>query len=98
MKVLLDENLSPRFRSVLGTHEVITVRFAGWAGLANGELLRTAESAGFEVFLTGDKSLSYQQNLHHRKMAVVILSAHSWDLIQAHLSAITAAVDVAVPG
>jgi predicted nuclease of predicted toxin-antitoxin system len=54
VKVLLDENLAHRLRKNLGTHEVFTVRHKGWAGLKNGELLRTAEREGIEVFLTGD--------------------------------------------
>lgn len=58
VKVLLDENLAHRLRKNLGVHEVLTVGFRGWAGLKNGELLRTAEENSIEVFLTGDKSLS----------------------------------------
>jgi hypothetical protein len=55
VKVLLDENLAHRLRKNLGTHEVFTVGYKGWAGLKNGELLRTAEENGIEVFLTGDR-------------------------------------------
>ena len=50
MKVLLDENLAHRLRTNLGAHEVFTVRYKGWAGLKNGELLRTAENDGIDVF------------------------------------------------
>ena len=78
MRVLLDENLSPRFRAELRGHVVVTVRYAGWAGLTNGDLLRVAEDAGCEVFLTGDKNLSYQQNLEDRRIGIVDLTAHSW--------------------
>ena len=75
MKVLLDENLDHRLRKLLGAHDVYTVDYMGWAGLRNGELLRIAEANGFEVFLTGDKNVAYQQNLAGRRMAVVTLSA-----------------------
>jgi hypothetical protein len=51
VKVLLDENLAHRLRKNLGTHEVSTVSYKGWAGLKNGELLRAAENEGIEVFL-----------------------------------------------
>jgi predicted nuclease of predicted toxin-antitoxin system len=55
VKVLLDENLPHRLRIHLGSHEVFTVRYQGWSELKNGELLRTAENNGFEVFITGDQ-------------------------------------------
>lgn len=57
MKVLLDENLPQLLRN----HEVFTVRYQGWAGLKNGELLKAAEDNGFEVFVTGDQTLLYEQ-------------------------------------
>ncbi len=60
MKILLDENLARRLRKNLGGHEVFTVAYKGWAGLKNGELLRTAEENGIEVFLTGDRTLFYE--------------------------------------
>ena len=60
MKVLLDENLPHRLRNHLGSHDVFTVRYQGWSGLKNGELLRAAENDGFDVFLTGDQTLSYE--------------------------------------
>ena len=75
MKVLLDENLAHRLRTKLGVHEVFTVSYKGWAGLSNGELLRTAENNGIEVFLTGDQTLAYEQNLSGRAIAVVALSS-----------------------
>ena len=72
MKVLLDENLAHRLRKNLGAHEVFTVSFKGWSGLKNGELLRTAESDGIEVFLTGDQTLSHEQNLQGRIVAILL--------------------------
>ncbi len=98
MKVLLDENLAHRLRTNLGTHEVFTVSYGGWAGLKNGELLRTAESNGIEVFLTGDQTLAYEQNLAGRTIAIVALSSVEWDLLKHHLPLIIAAIDKAHPG
>jgi len=98
LKVLLDEHLSPRLRRELAPHEVVTTFYAGWGGLRNGELLIAAEQAGFEVFVTADKNLSYQQNLEKRSIAIVVLSAHIWRIIRNHLPAIRAAVDAALPG
>lgn len=70
----------------------------GWAGLKNGELLRTAEANGVEVFVTGDKNISYQQNLAGRRMAIVTLSAIDFDILKPNLSLIVAAIDSAEPG
>jgi len=98
VKVLLDENLPHRLRNNLGAHEVFTVRYKGWAGLRNGELLQTAEDDGFEVFVTGDQTLSDEQNLTARRLAIVILSSIDWHILKNNLSSIVAALDSAVPG
>ncbi len=98
MKVLLDENLAHRLRTNLGAHEVFTVSYKGWAGLKNGELLRAAENDGIEVFLTGDQTLTYEQNLTERTIAIVALSSVEWDLLKHHLPLIAAAIDNALPG
>jgi predicted nuclease of predicted toxin-antitoxin system len=98
VKVLLDENLPHRLRTHLAKHEVFTVRYLGWSGLKNGALLRIAENDGFEVFVTGDQTLAYEQNLNGRQIAVVVLSAIEWHIVGANLPAIQAAVDEAAPG
>ena len=98
MKVLLDENLAHRLRTNLGTHEVFTVTYKRWAGLKNGELLRTAENNGIEIFLTGDQTLAYEQNLVGRTIAIVALSTVEWDILKHHLPLIIAALDKAHPG
>lgn len=98
MKALLDENVSHRLRNALVGHEVFTVRYLGWSGLKNGELLRTAEAHGFQVFLTGDQTISHEQNLAGRQLAVIVLTAIEWHLISKSLPAIQAAIDAAVPG
>jgi predicted nuclease of predicted toxin-antitoxin system len=85
VKVLLDENLAHRLRRNLGTHEVFTVSFKGWAGFKNGELLRIAEENGIEVFLTGDQTLTYEQNQAGRTIAIVSLSSVEWDILKNHL-------------
>ncbi len=72
---LLDENLDHSLRKHLSGHDVVTVSFMGWAGLKNGELLRAAEDSGIEVLVTGDRTLSYEQNLTGRGVAIVALSA-----------------------
>jgi predicted nuclease of predicted toxin-antitoxin system len=98
VKVLLDEQLPHRLRTHLAAHDVYTVDYMGWAGLKNGELLRVAEADGFEVFLTGDKNLAYQQSLAGRRMAIITLTAIDFDILKPNLSLIVAAIDSAEPG
>jgi predicted nuclease of predicted toxin-antitoxin system len=98
VKVLLDENLDHRLRKHLGSHEVFTASYMGWAGLKNGELLQAAENDGFGVLVTGDRTLSYEQNLTGRRLAIVALSSVEWRIIRDYLTEIFVAVDGAVPG
>jgi len=98
MKVLLDENLPHKLRAHLAHHETATVAYLGWGGLKNGELLTAAEDVGFEVFVTGDRALAYQQNLGARKIAIVSLSANNWPIIKNHVALIASAIDTARPG
>jgi hypothetical protein len=64
----------------------------------NGDLLHVAEEAGFEVLLTTDNGLAYQQNLKGRKIAIVVLSRNKWRIVQRMIRKIAAAVDAAEPG
>ncbi len=68
-----------------------------WATLKNGELLATAESSGFEILVTTDTNLQYQQNLNQRKIAIVVLSTTSWPRIQKSIKEIVSAIDLATP-
>jgi hypothetical protein len=72
VKVLLDENLDHALRTLLGQHDVVTVTYMGWTGLKNSELLRAAEDSGIEVFVTGDQTLAYEQNLNEALRAVLV--------------------------
>jgi hypothetical protein len=93
VKVLLDENLPHRLRHRLGSHEVYTVSYMGWAGLKNGELLKAAEEADFEVFVTGDRTLPYEQNLTGRRIAVLVLSTIDRDILKSNAHLIVTALD-----
>ena len=77
MKVLLDECIPRKFKNHLPGHECQTVPKADFAGKKNGELLSLAEAQGFEVFLTVDGGIPYEQNLEGRRIAIVILLAKS---------------------
>ena len=77
MKVLLDECIPRKFQNAFPEHECKTVPDAGLAGEKNGTLLSRAEAAGFDLFVTMDKGLQYQQNLAGRSIATLILRARS---------------------
>ena len=98
MKVLLDENLDHRLRKNLGSHEVFTASYMGWDGFKNGKLLQAAEDDGFDVLVTGDQTLYYEQGLTGRRLAIVALSSVEWRILKDYLPQIIAAVDSAVPG
>lgn len=77
MRVLIDECIDERFRNYLPGHDCQTARYAGLAGLKNGELLTAAEAAQFDVFLTVDQGIEHQQNLAGRNIAIIILRTKS---------------------
>ena len=97
MRVLFD-NGTPRgvARALLG-HAVEEARAYGWDTLTNGELL-DAEAAGFDVFVTTDRNLRYQQKLSGRRLAIVVLTKARWRLIRLKLEAIRVAVSTINPG
>ena len=76
MRILLDEDLPRRFATLLVGHEVSTVQRRGWAGIKNGKLLGLA-GAEFDVFVTMDSNLEYQQNLASLPIAVLVMKASS---------------------
>jgi hypothetical protein len=77
VRVLIDEQLPRQLARHLVGHEVRTVQQQAWAGLKNGALLTTAEAAGFQVFVTGDRNLEHQQTMAGRRLGVVVLVAMS---------------------
>ena len=77
MCVLLDECLPRRLRSHLAGHDVQTVQAMGWSGKKNGELLRVVAAQGFEVLITADQNMQYQQNLEGGGRAIVVLVAEA---------------------
>jgi hypothetical protein len=80
VKVLLDENLPHDLRHHFAGYEVYTVAFKRWSGIKNGALLRLAANDGFDVMVTLDDGVTYQQNAASLPLAVVILSAQSSDI------------------
>jgi predicted nuclease of predicted toxin-antitoxin system len=99
VRILLDESLPHDLAGELTSHDVRTVAGQGWAGLQNGELLRRARPA-FDVFLTMDQNLPYQQNLRATALAVVLIRARSNRMadLRPLLPAVLDAIAAAKPG
>ena len=95
MRILFDKNVPAPLRRSLPGHQVETATQLGWGQLKNGILLRTAEEAGFDMMVTADQNIKYQQNLTERKIALVVLGSNRWPYLQQHIPEIAAAVDAA---
>lgn len=98
MKILLDQGVPAPLAQSLNEHEVRTAFQQGWAELSNGELLRSAEAAGFELMITTDQNLRYQQSLAERKIALIVLLTTSWPRIRKHVDLVQAAIEKSVSG
>lgn len=98
MHILFDNGTPRGVAAALSSHIVEEARSRGWDMLRNGELLDAAEAAGFDVFVTTDRNIRYQQNLTGRRIAVVVLGSGRWRLIRNKLLEIAAAVATAAPG
>ena len=83
---------------MIQSHTVVTVAFQGWSGLKNGALLTAAEEAGFELCITVDQEIGYQQNLAGRSMALLVQSTNNWDFVKAAIDKIIQAIDGVKPG
>ncbi len=98
MRVLFDQGTPAPLRHLLLGHAVSTAFESGWSTFKNGELLAVAEAQGFQVLVTTDKNLWYQQNLASRSIAIVVLNTTSWPRIRAAANAIVAVIEDAAPG
>jgi hypothetical protein len=97
MKILFDHGTPAPLRRSLAGHEISTAYEMGWAKLSNGELLAAAEKS-FDVFITTDQSLRYQQNLAGRRLAILVLPTTSWPAIQKHTDKVASSVNALKPG
>jgi predicted nuclease of predicted toxin-antitoxin system len=98
MKVLLDECVPRQMRRYLATHSVSTVQEMGWSGSRNGQLLALAEANHFEVFVTADKNIAYQQAIRGRSLGLVQLPTNILPLLEGVASAFQDAVAKTRPG
>ena len=84
MKILFDQGTPVPLRSHLPEHAVDTAYERGWSQLQNGDLLQAAETDLYDVFVTTDQNLKYQQNLTGRRLALLVLLTTSWPIIKPH--------------
>ena len=98
MIVLFDHGTPLPLRAFLTDHTVKDTKSQGWDTLSNGDLLNAAEAASFDVLVTSDKNIRYQQNLTGRKIAIVVLGNPQWPVLRLHAESVVAAVNPAKPG
>lgn len=97
--LILFDHVTPRgIAQILSGHTVIRAKEQGWDALSNGDMLEAAERAGFDVVVTADKNMRFQQNLKGRRIAVVVLSTPQWPVVKLQLEKIAAAVNGATVG
>ena len=92
MKILLDNGVPEGLRKHLAPHLALAARAFGWETMKNGDLIAAAEEKGFDLLITNDKSIRYQQNLKGRKLAILSLSDNRWPRVSRSLAKIQSAV------
>jgi hypothetical protein len=98
MRILFDQGTPVPLRQHLTGHLVDTAFERGWSTLSNGEILDVAEHERYDLLITTDQNLRYQQQLAARQLAIIVLLSTSWPRIQRRIEAIQAAVERVVPG
>ncbi len=98
MRILFDNGTPRPLRGHLVDHDVGTARELGWDTLSNGDLLDQAEENGYEVLITTDQSIRYQQNMSNRRVAVVVLMNTAWPRISTRTESIHNALEGIQPG
>ena len=98
MKILFDANTPAPLARFLRGHHVLRSDELGWQGLENGALLNASEEAEFDLLITCDQNVPYQQNFTNRKLAVVILSSNHWPTLRRVAAQIATAVDFVQSG
>ncbi len=98
MLILFDNGTPAPLRYALKNHVVVEAIERGWDRLSNGELIAAAEAAGFDLLLTTDKNLRYQQNLKGRKIAFVIIGNQQWPILRRYIDKVVTAVESATGG
>lgn len=92
MQILFDQGTPVPLRRSLNGHIVATAYELGWSTVTNGDLIRLAEQEGYELLITTDTNLRYQQNLRSRSIAILVLTTTSWPRIRQVVGELQAAV------
>ena len=98
MKILFDHGTPAPLRRHLPGHHVDRSAERGWEQLENGELIQRAEQEGYEVIVTTDQSMQYEQNLTGRRIAFVVLLSTAWPRVQHRTEEIRRAIEEVEPG
>ena len=98
MRILFDQGTPVPLRRYLSSHSVDTAFERGWSHLQNSELLQASEQDGYELLISTDQNLRYQQNLSDRQLAIMVLLTTSWLRIQLRIGDIQSAVERMAPG
>ena len=98
MRILFDVNMPEPLRRYLTEHSIDTAGEKGWARIRNGDLLARAERDGYEVLITADQSMRFQQNMAQRQIAVIVLLSNRWPRVQLKIEDIRTALETIEPG
>jgi predicted nuclease of predicted toxin-antitoxin system len=98
MRIFLDNCMPAKIRKFLPGHEAETAYRKGWHSLENGQLLQAAEADGYDLFLTTDTNIFYQQNLAGRKISIVVINPGDWPAIKVQIDGVLQAIESATPG
>lgn len=97
MKILFDQGTPAPLRSYLKSHTIFTAYEKGWQNLKNGDLLAAAEG-NFDLLVTTDKNLRYQQNITGRALAILVLPTPSWPKLEKRVSELVSEIESIKPG
>ena len=98
MRILFDHNTPRPLRRYLTEHTIDTAGEKGWDAIRNGNLLDNAEREGYEIVISADQSMSYQQNIARRQLGLVVLLSNRWPDVEMRVDDIRAALENIQPG
>jgi hypothetical protein len=93
MKILFDQGTPAPLKRYLTNHDVVTAAQQGWSDLSNGDLITAAEQAGFDVLVTTDRNLQYQQNLSARQIAIAVVLESAWPILRLRAGDVAEIID-----
>jgi hypothetical protein len=97
-RILLDHNLALDLRDLLAGHDVRHAVEMGWDQIGNGDLLTVAEAAGFEIVITADQNIRYQQNPSGRRLSLVVVSTNHWPTLRGSIGLIVETLGLVTSG